>query len=182
LDFGEKIFLLLQRGADIRITNHYGDTCLHIILGSRHARWISDRCYREELKDILMCMVTAGADVFASNRKGETISQAACWNGHVDLWREVLGECGYDPGEVFCPENCFDGEWEFPGMGVFSAMTSNARSTKLSFSEYGQQRNPIIRHFRKFLSCSYLDTRYSRTYRADYCTFMKIWTASTIIG
>jgi hypothetical protein len=124
--------------------------------------------YEEEFKDILMCMVTAGADVFASNDKGQTVSQVACENGKVDLWREVLGECGYDPDEVFCPEDCFDGKWEFPGMGVFSAMATNVRSTKLPFAKYGQQRCPTIGNFRKFISSKYQDWKCGRDYQARY--------------
>jgi hypothetical protein len=32
----------------------------------------------EEFRDILMCMATAGADVYASDRDEHTVSQVAC--------------------------------------------------------------------------------------------------------
>jgi hypothetical protein len=58
-------------------------------------------CQENELKDILMFIVTAGGDVYAADEQGTTVSRAACQHGHEELWREVLGECDYNPDEVF---------------------------------------------------------------------------------
>jgi hypothetical protein len=111
------------------------------------------RVYQEqEFKDILMCMVTAGADVFTSNWERRTVSQFACIHGHEEIWREVLSECGYDPDTVFRLENDF---WSrlplfWPGTrskiaaeNVFSTTAPVVRPTKLSFKEYSRQRRSL---------------------------------------
>jgi hypothetical protein len=159
----EKIFLLLGRGADISLYNKFGESCLQIVLQLR-LNMYRHLDYQEEYKDILMCMVTAGASVYTSDKLGWTASQTACEYGHEELWREVLAECGYDPDEVFsleddfcqehsgrgvCAECGYDPDGAFslnhdiqkhPGMGVFAAMPLKVRPWKLSFKEYGRQR------------------------------------------
>lgn len=149
LHLHEKIFLFLQHGAEVHARSPDGLNCLHWVL-----TFTSDltkekfRVYQEqELKDVLMCMVTSGVNVFASDNNGMTVSQVACGSGHEELWREVLSECGYDPDEVFCLEDdfnwWFEGNEKFPGMSVFPAISPNVRPTKLSFKEYSQQRKSL---------------------------------------
>lgn len=145
LDLHEKIFLLLERGADIATLNNYGETCLHSVLGfyADMGNKEFQRHQEEELKDILMCMVTAEVDVYASNNHGRTVSQLACKYGHEELWREVLAKCGFDPDKVFSIENDFNAMGNHPGMVAFSVAAPDVRSTKLSFQEYGRQRKSL---------------------------------------
>jgi len=147
LDMSEKVFLLLRRGADIAARDRDGNTCLHLVLMlDADMEKEKFRAYQEdEFKDILMCMVTAGVDLSACDIYGKTISQTAVEYGHEGLWKEVIAECGYDPDEVFSLETEFRRKklQKHPGMAVFSAMAPDARSTKLSFEEYGRQRKSL---------------------------------------
>jgi hypothetical protein len=144
LDLHEKIFLLLGRGTDVAARGDSRETCLHMVLKfDADITKLNFRNYQEEeFKDILMCMVTAGADVYASDKDEHTVSQIACMSGCEELWREVLAECGYNPDSVFSIEHDFNpkGFQKCPGIGVFSAAAPVVRSTKLSFKEYSQQR------------------------------------------
>jgi len=158
LGLHEKVFLLLERGADITARNHFGESCLHVVLQFR-ADMTKPTLFEylayeeEEFKDILMCMVTAGADVYASNWHGKTVSHIACEYGYEELWREVLAECGYNPDEVFSLENEFGTDFrKYPGVRVFSTTAPVVRSTKLSFKEYGRQRKSLD-CVRKVYSC-----------------------------
>jgi hypothetical protein len=158
LDIHEKMFLLLECGADIAARGRFGGSCLHVVLefDADVTRIQFPNYQEEEFKDILMCMVTAGADVAASNGNRRTVSQTAVKYGHEELWREVLAECGYDPDAVFCLEHEFDClkdnfsivSWvyncrKFHGMRAFSTATPVVRSTKLSFAEYRRQRKSL---------------------------------------
>jgi len=105
----DKLALLLSRGANPHVRDDNGDTCLHIVMHYDHPREeIIDRVFQNtvddkydgELKDILLLLMTAGADVYARNNYAETPSDIArSWN-HGREWREALEECGYDPDEV----------------------------------------------------------------------------------
>lgn len=95
------IKLLIDRGANLMARDPKGDTCLHLALESvRNPRRVSE-------KASLLFMVKAGADVYAVNDKGISVSDVAytfnkrdqyknlgTYRG--DLWDEVLTECGYD--------------------------------------------------------------------------------------
>ena len=105
----DKFALLLSRGANPHVRDDHGDTCLHILMHYNHRRekihhrvfqnTVNDK-YDGELKDILLLLMTAGADVCVSNNYAETPSDIAwSWN-HEREWREALEECGYDPDEV----------------------------------------------------------------------------------
>jgi hypothetical protein len=141
----EKIFLLLERGADTASCSKFGESCLQLVLSLKITKTVFSAYQEDEFKDILMCIVTAGGDVYAANKRGTTVSKTACQRGHEELWREVLAECGYNPDEVFSLEDDFGHSYfrEHHGMGVFAAATPNVRSTKLSFKEYGQQRKSL---------------------------------------
>ena len=147
LDLHEKIFLLLGRGADVAARDSSGETCLHIILklNADMTKYDFRNYQEEEFRDILMCIVTAGADVYASDKDEHTVSQVACMSGREELWREVLAECGYNPDSVFSIKHDFNpkGFQKYPGIGVFSATAPVVRSTKLSFKEYSQQRKSL---------------------------------------
>ena len=175
LDMHEKVFLILERGACVAARDRYGRSCLHLVLGFNANMKRGFAAYQEEeFKDILMCMVTAGADVFASDDCGRTASQTAVMYGHEELWREVLTECGYDPDAVFCLKHEFDCIKDNLSIGVnycccqeirgaraFSTATPVVRSIKLSFTEYSRQR--------KLLDC--VQKVYSREER----DIKKIW-------
>jgi len=145
LDTHEKTSLLLERGADTASCSEVGESCLQLVLGLKFTKDAFSAYQENEFKDILMCIVTAGGDVYAADEDGMTVSQTACQYGHEELWREVLAECGYNPGEVFSLEGDFGRSnfREHRRMGVFAAATPNVRSTKLSFKEYGQQRKSL---------------------------------------
>lgn len=147
LHMSEKTFLLLDRGADITTRDLDGKTCLHYVLMCDADMGKEEfRAYDEsEFKDILMCMVTAGADLAACDVYGKTISQTAIEYGHEGLWREVIALCGYNPDEVFSIEHdfCHNDFQKQPGMGVFTSATPNVRLAKLSFEEYRQQRKSL---------------------------------------
>jgi hypothetical protein len=159
LDMHEKVFLLLSRGADIAARNGTGETSLHTVLRFHASMEKSGfRVYQEEkFKDILMCMVTAGADVSASDDYRNTVSQTAVEYGHEEIWREVLADCGYNPDAVFCLEEDFacsedhvlfwynrtGASQKYLGKSLFSSATPTFRSTKLSFTEYGRQRKSL---------------------------------------
>ncbi len=106
------------------------------------------RYSREDFKDSLMLLVTAGADVYAIDKFGYSVSDIACSNGHEEIWIEVLAECGYNPEEVFSLEEDYPKLQEqfgrgVPGLGVFSTMAPAVRATRLSFAEYSHQRKAL---------------------------------------
>ena len=87
-----------------------------------------------ETKDIVMLMITAGADVYAVNNAGESVSDTAHLFGHSQLWAECLEACGYDVDEVHHGTNI--------DVGLSSAVDpqytshSSERTSKLSFADY----------------------------------------------
>ena len=101
---------LLDRGADVTTKDDDGNTCLHNVLQSSH---LSGHDNRDELKNLLVLLIQAGADVYATTNDGESVSDMAytfildffepiCL-GHV--WEEALLTCGYDATwfrEDFC--------------------------------------------------------------------------------
>jgi hypothetical protein len=101
----DKIALLLVRGADVSQRDAGGNNCLHIVM-----HWNRDRLLHygramvsetyDELRDILTLMITAGADIYAINEEGATVSEVAHAGGHWQIWAEVLETCGYDPAMV----------------------------------------------------------------------------------
>lgn len=137
----EKIYLLLKRGAEVRVRDKDKSNCLHLIFDSLLIGEYSIFPYMDESKDALMCLVTAGADVDACNKSGESVSEAAFKASFEGLWIEVLAECGYDP-EPFL--RCLDHHYhrKNPGFGAFAAKVPKVRSARLSFAEYGKQRKP----------------------------------------
>ena len=104
-----KTALILSRGADCRIRDSNGNTCLHRFMRyGRENMTVHRRPYENivisgydgELKDMFMLLITAGADACAQNNNGVTPSDIAHHLGHVRECREALEECGYDPHRV----------------------------------------------------------------------------------
>ncbi|KAK5084924.1 hypothetical protein LTR70_006387 [Exophiala xenobiotica] len=139
----DKFALLLSRGANLHVRDDNGDTCLHVVMlydpGRIHREELRTRVYQNpvndkydgELKDILLLLMTAGADVYARNIYEETPSDIArSWN-HEREWREALEECGYDPDEVEDAEEQ-NISWS---SGTDFVRTSQQRPL-LSFAEY----------------------------------------------
>ena len=139
----DKIALLLARGADVNARDTLGNTCLHAVMDydplpdcvgkSRLER-------KDDLRDILMLMITAGADVYAINDNGETVSAIAHLRGHFKMWSEVLEACGYDVYKVYAGEEISIG-WS---SAVDSARTG-LRAERLSFKQYLEQRKAFSR-------------------------------------
>jgi hypothetical protein len=141
----EKIHLLLERGADVGVRDEDGRSCIHLVLNSlMNADGLYDHC-EIQLKDVLMRMVTFGADIDACDKRGESVPETACKVGYEELWLEIVAECGKDPEPVLhCLNNYY--RKQNPGFGVFATGTPNTQSNRLSFSECNKQRrSPAFR-------------------------------------
>lgn len=140
----DKSILLLNRKANISCRDCGGNTVLHVILScprlheglsykkakaSRlRSRWILSR---KQPLDLLIVFITAGADVYALNKYGETPSKVAYSKRRIEEWIKALKLCGYDYEEVLVhPSPCTD------------YCKANHQASKLSFPEYCQQREP----------------------------------------
>lgn len=94
------IKMLLDHGASVTARNNAGETCLHLALDG-----ILFPVETSE-KDSLLLLVKAGADVYATDYSGISVSDVANIRERNkgayrrDLWDEVLTECGYDPTAV----------------------------------------------------------------------------------
>lgn len=106
------IRLLIEHGANVRQTNHWRDTALHLALGGTKHRGL------EDIHEALLLLIQAGADVHAKNWYGCTPSHRACHLNakyHVKpsysrqrssdlalrkVWAAALSDCGYDAEEV----------------------------------------------------------------------------------
>jgi hypothetical protein len=145
IDIVEKAILLLQRGADISCRDNDGDTVLHTLLAcDRYHERISEsealkrnfmgltlkswRLSITEPLELLKAFITAGADVYATNDKGETPSLFA-WDYGREEWIEALDFCGYDTEQVLAHAE----------RGLHEC-SCDRQSSKLSFQEFCQQR------------------------------------------
>jgi hypothetical protein len=135
----DKVALLLARGADVNQRDPLGNTCLHIVMDGNGCLIEKTRLeFQTELKDILMLMITAGADVRAINDNGHTVSDIAHAFGHCQIWAEVLEACGYDVERTHQETNV--------GLGRSSAVEnlhtghSTEWTSQLSFADYVKQR------------------------------------------
>lgn len=108
----EKIILLLERGADVKVTDNDGRTCLHMILNYGDYRHMLGKAYcihkwqqyckkrKADAGKILVALVKAGADVYARNNSRKTVSEIAHCRGRTKLWMKFLKTCGYNPWNV----------------------------------------------------------------------------------
>lgn len=117
--------LLLERGANTDVYDDRGCNALHIVM--RYMPLLFDARALEEIYDILMMLVTSGADVYATNYWNETPSDVALDNGYRDIWIRVLWDCGYHAEAVL-------------GYRKGSTTLRPTQRTRLSFKEYCQQR------------------------------------------
>ena len=108
LQMADKVGLLLTRGANVKARNSSGGTCLHLVFLEHHHRggcWLccdGSRLRRHlcRTKDIVILMITAGADVCAVDGEGESVSDVAIRSGQQSLWTEALKYCGIDINDV----------------------------------------------------------------------------------
>lgn len=113
----ETIALFLRRQGKGGLPTQNLNSCLHeAIQGSPIGR-------QRELTEALILLIEAGADVYARDNFGRTVSEIACckktkwYNGSwidikrvkrrlnrdlrlKEIWMDVLSECGYDPEKV----------------------------------------------------------------------------------
>ena len=109
----DKVGLLLTRGANIKARNPQGKTCLHLVLlehlhDGDHC-WCNDgyKLWRHQCRtrDMVILMITAGADVCAVDGKGKSVSDVAIRSGQQTLWTEALEYCGIDIKDVLARPN-----------------------------------------------------------------------------
>lgn len=103
---------LLDQRADVAAKDNYGNTCLHnVIISGRAGRVISREyptvpvsdAYSTEMKNSLVLLIQAGADIYAENNYGNSMSDIAYTTKFMDtprsagwVWEEALSACGYD--------------------------------------------------------------------------------------
>jgi hypothetical protein len=149
-----KVNLVLQRGADVKV-QWYGASCLHLVFNFSLVNSLYHGCYEQQIfKDILMSLVTAGADINAYDKSLGTLSEIVCKHGHEEIWLEVLAECGYDIELVLATLKNYQEYQRYPGMGCFPVVLPPVRLIKLSFAEYCEQRKSLecVRHADSFES------------------------------
>jgi hypothetical protein len=131
-----KIALLLSRGADPTLRDRFGNGLIHTALCSGKLSSTFDglvtAVFNEELKDILMLLITAGADVVAVNDYGDCASDIAVHYGNWPEWEEALQECGYDLKNVLKRGH---GANEGQSTAI-DFTTSVVKHSLLTFSEY----------------------------------------------
>ncbi|GAB1318058.1 hypothetical protein MFIFM68171_08268 [Madurella fahalii] len=97
--------ILLEKGADVRARNLFGETCLHIIIENLHRRWAprDDTEHPAQARNTLTYLIQHGADVFAVDNLGRSVAEAAYTmldyfdtSIHGDLWDVALAYCGFD--------------------------------------------------------------------------------------
>ena len=109
----DKIALVLNRGANAKARNHQGETCLHLdFSGHKHfegdCSYLTNKLkihYARETKDILILMMSAGADVCAVDERDISVSDAAIRSGQEILWTEALKYCGIHIKDVLARPN-----------------------------------------------------------------------------
>jgi hypothetical protein len=137
-NIAEKFALLIERGADPNVRDNEGDSCLHILMSSKH---LPERHLAEkELPDILMVLVTGGADVFATNDYGDTVSDVAIRSGYRYIWKQVLGDCGYNAEAVLS----YSPIWS-TGLNDKEEEALLSQCSKLSLKDYRQRRIQLPR-------------------------------------
>ena len=105
---GDKIALILSRGANAKARDSQGETCLHLVFSKHHHHsergcWCENEAgqhYFSETKDIVIMMISAGADVCAIDEQGKSVSDAAINSGLRQIWIEALKCCGIDIKDV----------------------------------------------------------------------------------
>ena len=148
LQIPDKIALLLSRGANPKAINAEGETCLHLVL--RHDPhemfcWCKDSSSTWDhvckTKDILILMISAGADVCAIDEQGRSVSDVAIRPQLQRVWTEALKYCGIDIRDVLARPNynpahstALSSEYRGP---------PGALASKIRLTEYLKRRTPV---------------------------------------
>jgi hypothetical protein len=115
--------MFLAKGPDLSARDYDGETCLHKLLQSSNCM-ISDF-------EILVSLIRAGADVFALNFKGKSVSNIAYFRylrkNVTHMWEAALTVCGYDIARV--------------NGGVLAGVKSNERQT---IADYKRLQDMVI--------------------------------------
>jgi hypothetical protein len=116
----------------------FGNSCLHLVMNYPQPAGLRSLEYRDGLSDTLTLMVTAGADVYALNDDGISVSAIAnrCRNSRV--WSEALETCGYDMYKVLQINNAGCG-WSSAVDDLYGKLAAEMIS-KLLFAGYFEQR------------------------------------------
>ena len=143
-----KIALLLSRGVKVNARDSSGGSCLHLV--SRHIHWES-RCpcgdeirwwrHLSMTKDILIMMISAGADVCAIDEDGESVSDVALCSGLEMLWTDALKYCGIDIKDVLARSN-FNPAYSTAVDSRYSG-PSELVTSKISLTEYLERRKAL---------------------------------------
>ena len=133
----DKMALLLSRGADVKARNSRGETCLHRVL-LRYDSVDDIFCHRSRTRDIMVLLITAGADVCAIDQKGYSVSDLAIRSGHLDIWTEALKYCGIDIKDVLARSN-FDPAYSTALSSEYCKPPKSVTS-KVSMAEYLERR------------------------------------------
>ena len=144
----DKIVLLLSRGANVEARNHRGETSLHVGFSNpfihEHPGWWydEDQPYLLEIIDILILMISAGADVCAIDDQGRSVSDAALDSGQQVAWTKALKYCGIDINDVLARSNVD------PARSTALSSPYNKRpnsvTSKISLAEYLERRKPCV--------------------------------------
>lgn len=110
----QRLSFLLSKGCRIGEVDNNGFNCLHVFFSDADPPALKDnddilrlRPGGKDLRDSLVYIVRQGADVYATDRLGRSVSEFAysetCWSTAAelgsycgDLWDAVLDLCGYD--------------------------------------------------------------------------------------
>lgn len=101
-----KLVYLLSRGVSVRARDQDGNSCLQHLFERCHRvgrRRFPDSLgdpKKDYLKDIIILLITGGADVYAVNDQGTSVSQSACQFQVQDEWAQSLRDCGYEVAET----------------------------------------------------------------------------------
>lgn len=142
----DKIALLLSRGANAKARNPRGETCLHLVF-SNHGHH-GDFCFcndesrlwphLSQTTDIVILMISAGADVCAVDEQGRSVSDAAIQSGQQILWTEALKYCGIDMRDVLTQPNVNPAY--STALSSQCSRTSRSVASQISLADYLKRR------------------------------------------
>ena len=143
----------------MKAKNSHGETCLHLVF-SKHCDSVgrcwcdnASRLWRHQCrtKDIVILLITAGADVCAVDGKGKSVSDIAICSGQQTLWTEALKYCGINIRDVLARPN-FDPAHS-TALGPEYSQPPRSVTSKMSLEEYLERREafrvPEEKEFRR---------------------------------
>ena len=134
----------MSRGANVNARSSLGGTCLHVACNpmvdsedhrSYEIRW---QGRLSQAKDILILMISAGADVCAVDNFGGSVSDLALAAGLETVWIEALKYCGIAIKDVLARSNT-DPAYSSALDSRYSQPSESLKS-KISFKEYLERR------------------------------------------